>query len=702
MLWSCITLTLVAGASTFGPQSLPDTTDDHLEPSLRPLLPPFMINDLRSVRYARGPAIAAELARRAELRFQPSEGSISTEAFIDSITASRRATVDLDAYLRLRLFDLFIGDWSRRPADIRWERDDFRAVWQPVAALYRNPITMFRGLIPRAVLLASESMTDFTEEYPPAERASTGLRHLDRRLLAHVPPARWDSVTLDVLRRLVDNVARLSPGVTKQDAEVVAALHRRAETLTAASEDLRRTVDRWAALHGTDGDDSVYVRVRQGHLLSVTMGPRDPSVHRDELLFNSAGTQDLRIILGRGDDVLAIEGPAPRIPIEVIGEGSTSVWSRESALAAWKSSTPLGLREHHVSSRPPIDRRDWGRETTFEPWLDLDSDDGLFVGGGPVTTTFGFGLAPYAQRTTALVGLASSTLGVRAVLGYEDREWWRGVGLRAGLRFAQADMTKFFGIGNETAGPASDADVRRFEGRRRDVELNGGIDLPLGSSWSAGVHARVTSSAVQADRRSVVDSLISSGAARSLNFATVGVSVVLDTRADALLPADAVVLAASVEATPAFLQVRSAYLRASVDAQWHFALPETAAVIVSRLTAEMFSGSPPWFESAAIGGSHSLRGYERQRFRGDASALAGVEARIPAWTIPFIWKHETGFILFTETGRVFVRGEPSRRWHSSVGVGGWVRAVGSPYLASGTIARSPEDWKLSATLGFAF
>jgi hypothetical protein len=702
MLWSGIALTFMASGATWGPQALPDTTDDHLEPSLRPLLPPFMINNLRSVRYARGPEIAAELARRAGLRTEPSDASVTTEAFVDSITASGGSSVDLDAYLRLRLFDLFIGDWSRRPADLHWERGIHRDVWQPVAAPYRNPMPLFRGMISRAVLLASESMTDFSPEYPSADRASAGLRSLDRRLLGHLPASRWDSVTLHLQGQLVDDVARLSPGATEQDAEVSAALRRRAETLAAASEDLRRTIDRWVALHGTDGDDSVSIRIRQGHLLSVTIGPRDPLVLREELQFNSAGTRDLRIILGRGDDILAVEGPAPRIPIEVIGEATTVVLSRATASAAWRTSTPFGMTIHRVSSRPNVDERDWGRETTFEPWLDLDSDDGLFVGGGPVTTTYGFGLSPYAQRTTAMVGLASSTLGVRAQLGYEDREWWRGVRLRAGLRFAQADMTKFFGIGNETAGAASEADVRRFEGRRRDVELNGGIDLPLGSSWSAGVHARVTSSAVHADRGSVVDSLISSGAERSLNFATVCVSFGHDSRGQALLPADAVYLAATLEATPAFLQNPSAYLRASIDAQWHYALPETAAVIVSRLTAETFSGSPPWFEAAAIGGSHSLRGYERERFRGDASAIAGVEARIPAWTIPFFWKHETGVILFAETGRVFVRGQTSRRWHSSIGAGGWVRAVGSPYFASGTIARSPEDWKLSATLGFSF
>jgi hypothetical protein len=692
---------LVAVSTTFS-QVLPDTIDDHLEPSLRPLLPSFVIDDLRSVRYDRGREIAAEFARRVGLRTQPSVASIGTEAFIDSITTSYEPGVDLDAYLRLRLFDLFIGDWSRRPSDLRWERDAIRSTWQPVSAPYRNPMPMFRGMIPKAVLLASESMTDFSAEYPSAERASTGLRLLDRRLLGHLPPSRWDSVTLRMQRRLVEDVSLLAPGPTAQDAEVSAALRRRAETLVSASEDLHRTIDRWVALHGTDGDDSVSIRVRQGHLLFVTIGPRDPLAFREELQFHSARTRDLRIMLGRGDDILTIEGPVSRIPIEVIGESPTVVLSRATASATWRSATPFGLTVHRVTVRPSIDERDWGRETTFEPWLDLDSDDGLFVGGGPVTTTYGFGLSPYAQRTTALAGLASSTLGIRAQLEYEDREWWRGVGLRAGLRFAQADMTKFFGIGNETAGAVSEADVRRFEGRRRNVELTGGIEFPLGLSWAAGLHVRVASSTVRADRGSVVDSLMSSGAARSLNFVTAGVSVVHDSRANALLPADAVVLGATVEATPAFLQNRSAYLRASVDAQWHFALPETAAVIVSRLTAETFNGSPPWFEAPAIGGSHSLRGYERERFRGDASAIAGIEFRIPAWTIPFIWKQETGFILFAETGRVFVRGETSRRWHSSIGAGGWVRAVGSPYLASGTIARSPEDWRLSATLGFSF
>jgi hypothetical protein len=706
----CAASVLVAGAlAVFTatamptiPQAIPDTTDDHLEASLRPILPPFVVDNLRSVLHPRARSLASDLAQTAGILLGPRDSTVSTGRMLDDVTDSHAHTVDRGAYLRLRLFDLYIGDWSRTPAHISWTQSATPGAWQPVASAYRNPLPQFRGLIPQAVLMASESMTNFTDEYPPVERASVGLRSLDRRLLGGISPAHWDSVTLQLQRALVPAASSISLGESPRDVEVVLALRRRAATLTAASSDLRRTIDRWVALHGTDADDSIHVRVRQGHLLTVAVGPRGSTLAGEEAFFNSAGTHDLRLLLGRGDDIVTIEGSEPKIPVEVISEGDTKILSRTASTSTWERSTPRGVQWHQVATRPPMDRRDWGRVTTFEPWLDLDSDDGFFFGGGPVTTTYGFGLEPYAQRSRALVGIASSTMGVRAVIDYETREWWRNIGIQAGLRFAQADVTKFFGTGNETIGAASEADVARFEGRRRDVEMSGGIDVPLGPSWSADLHVRLTSSAIRADRGTVVDSLISSGEVRSLNSGTAGASIVYDTRGEALLPADAAYLAAIFEVTPAFLQNRSPYVRGALDAQWHLALPDTAAVIVTRFAGETFSDTPPWFESAAIGGSHSLRGYERERFRGNASILTGVEARIPAWTIPFIWPHETGFILFAETGRVFHRGEDSRRWHSSVGAGGWVRAVRSPYFASGTIARSPEDWKLSATLGFAF
>ncbi len=679
-----------------------DTTDDHLEAPLRPVLPPFIIDALRSVRFPGGATMAADLAQTAGIGLGPAAGSIPTDSLLDLISLSYAERADVNAYLRLRLFDLLVGDWSRLPADIRWVKDDMVGRWIPVARDYRNAFPRFRGALPRAILLASETMTDFSESYPPSERASSHLRTLDRRLLGVVSAADWDSVTLDLRTRLETSARVRADAWSANDPEFSSNLRRRVSTIASASEELRRSINRWVALFGTDADDSVFVRVRQGHLATVTIGPRGSSRTTDELLFHSAGTQEIRLVMGRGNDVVVFEGTEPLMAIEVVSQGNTSLLSRPTTGGPWRTKPPLRVKEHRVTARPRIDLQDWGTVTSFAPWLDLDSDDGLFVGGGPVTTTFGFGHTPYATKNLAKVGIASSTLGIRAKVAYDTREWWDGVGVLAGLRFAQADVTKFFGNGNETMGASSAADIGQYEGRRRDLEIMGGLDVPLGPSIAAGVLLRLTSSAISAKSGTVIDSMLSSGETRSLNFATSGISMTYDTRGNALLPADAVFLSASFESSPAILQNRRPFTRTSVDGMLYVSVADTSAVVVGRFAGESMSGDPPWFEAAAIGGSHSLRGFERERFRGQSSLVTGIEVRIPGWTIPFIWPHETGYIVFAETGRVFVRGDASHRWHGAVGAGGWIRPVRAPHLVSATLARSAEDWKISATLGFAF
>jgi hypothetical protein len=114
-------------------------------------------------------------------------------------------------------------------------------------------------------------------------------------------------------------------------------------------------------------------------------------------------------------------------------------------------------------------------------------------------------------------------------------------------------------------------------------------------------------------------------------------------------------------------------------------------------------GEYPWFESASVGGASTIRGYYRNRFRGDASLYAGAELRLwlgnqllPA--LPVRW----GLFGFGDTGRVWLAGESSSLWHTGVGGGVMAHLIAVPVTMTVSVARSTEGTRLYIQSGYSF
>jgi outer membrane protein assembly factor BamA len=114
-------------------------------------------------------------------------------------------------------------------------------------------------------------------------------------------------------------------------------------------------------------------------------------------------------------------------------------------------------------------------------------------------------------------------------------------------------------------------------------------------------------------------------------------------------------------------------------------------------------GEYPWFESAAIGGISTVRGYYANRFRGDASLYTGAELRlwlghhlVPA--LPVRW----GLVGFGDTGRVWLAGESSRRWHSGAGGGVMAHVIALPLTVTAALATGTEGTRFYLQSGYSF
>jgi outer membrane protein assembly factor BamA len=125
------------------------------------------------------------------------------------------------------------------------------------------------------------------------------------------------------------------------------------------------------------------------------------------------------------------------------------------------------------------------------------------------------------------------------------------------------------------------------------------------------------------------------------------------------------------------------YASMSFPARW---------VTVLRLGAgRIYSDSLEYFQALTLGANNYLRGFRKNRFSGDGLAYASLEFRVKLFD-------SKSYVFPGQVGRVWLKGENSKRWHYAYG-GGFYYVPYNMVLVSATIALSNEERLVNFTLG---
>jgi hypothetical protein len=146
----------------------------------------------------------------------------------------------------------------------------------------------------------------------------------------------------------------------------------------------------------------------------------------------------------------------------------------------------------------------------------------------------------------------------------------------------------------------------------------------------------------------------------------------------------------------------------------------TDVLLDLRISGERNWGRYPFFEAAYIGGAAFrsgldvnalfgggvLRGYDLNRFAGDASIVGNSELRVALGKTVVFLPIKYGAVALGDAGRVFVAGESSSRVHTGFGGGLWLAvfaAAPGAQIASAlnaTLFRSEEGTSFYFSAGF--
>ncbi len=347
---------------------------------------------------------------------------------------------------------------------------------------------------------------------------------------------------------------------------------------------------------------------------------------------------------------------------------------------------------------PPFHQyaQDWGGWLFSASRLDFNSDAGLALLLGVERVAYGFRKHPYASRV--LVRGGASTAGrVAFELEAHLRDVRRSVDAGVNVIVSGIGKHRFFGRGNETAnGPDRVHRVRRY-----DFRVEPRLTARSGSDLRVGFGPVLKLYRTSRDPGRVIDSLLPYGSG-AFGLAGVAADGAWGRSDGAHWPTRGFTFRIGGSAYPALFGATEAFGEFHGSLSAYLPLPlSIGPVLAVRLSGKRTWGRVPYQEAAYLGGRRSLRGFETDRYAGDAALFANAELRVPVTRFGTWLPLEVGVVSLVDVGRVFVEGELSSTWHASAGGGVWIAPFDRDYTVSAVLARG-EETKIRVYLGLAY
>jgi hypothetical protein len=655
-----------------------------------------------------------------------------TYTMFEELEQSGREQVDLRAYVKARLMDLFLGDWDRHHDQWRWAQfpGTHAREWHPIPRDRDQAFSDYEGwLLGLARTASAPQLGTFEPRFP---RSLVGLawngRVLDRHLLGPVQPETYDTVARELQAQLTDSaiawaVAALPPEHRALDGEPLArTLRARRDSLPAAARRFALLLAGEIDLHGTDGPDVLRL-VREGRELEAALFLSRDSAEKDVAYrrrrTDGRLTRELRVRLHGGDDEVLVRGRddgGPAIFV-VTGGGDDRVTdaSEGGALHLFDHKGTLaqdgrrrGVRredwpQEEPSEENPWPPRDWGGARRFQPIVGYRSEYGLELGLRVTQLDYGFRALPWRTRLSLAASAATGSGGVRVEGLWERYRRMSRERVTLFARVSQLGQIGFYGFGNDGGVDRSDDDPDFNRVRNTQVLVQPTYVVPTGrhGELAFGPQLRYTDTRLDDDR--LVGQVRPRG---TPTYGQVGVRAewTRDTRDGGTTATRGWLLTAGGTVWPPLWDVE----RTVTEVHAAVATYLTADRLPLRPTLALRAGGRyvwgpyAYFDAAIVGGSRTVRGLREQRYAGDAGVIGNAELRLRGPQVSLVVPVRLGVLGFVDVGRVFVEGESSRTWHTGVGGGVWASALGDRNVLSVTFASSAEHSALLLTAGFMF
>jgi UDP-2,3-diacylglucosamine pyrophosphatase LpxH len=638
--------------------------------------------------------------------------------------------VDQPWVLKSRMFDLFIHDWDRHDDQWRWASFDIgdSTIYRPIPRDRDQAFYKFVGVVPN--LIATFFVKKFKtmkEDVKDVKNLSFNARYFDRYFLNDLEWREWQSIIeklqSDLTDEVIENAMTQLPQQVQElnSAELAKTLIARREHLMEIGRHLYDYLSKEVEITGSDDNDLFEVfRHTDGTTQVRVFNKRD---EKDDLLkfdriFYPAETKEIRLYGLRGKDDFIVKGSGdPRINVRIIGgEDKDEVENKTESgmITAYdvldgiklegkvrdKTSSKLGINDY--------DRTGFKYNSGIPTLIfGITPDDGFWLGGGYSWVTHGWRKDPFKTKQSLNGSLAP---GSRNTFNLRYRGHFKEligpIDFLADVHFRNPDYTNYFGIGNETVNPLREEEFHWV--RMSSYKITPALGISSGNgnrSFSFGP-AYHSIEVEETDGRVSTDTELGFSEddfdrKKYLGFNTNFEEGFQDNLVN---PTNGFKIGAEYNYWKLLDKTLDEYVSEFAASMRFYVglLNKPKLVLASRLGYEKVFGDPQFYHYPSLGNRQNIRGFRNNRFRGASLFYQNIDLRMKVIKsrnniLPF----DIGIVGGYDYGRVWVEGQDSDVWHSSLTAGLYFdllsAAVIQPYVSF-----TNEETAINLMFGFNF
>ena len=660
--------------------------------------------------------------------------SMSTSKVFKEILEDNDHRPDQPKALTARLLDILIGDFDRHFDQWRWGTGDTGKgkLYYPVPrdrdqAFFNSEGKVFRAVTGRELPF----LKGFRKNLHEVNWLGYTAKDFDRIFLTGLTKNEWESSIHEFQKQITDSVIRnavkkLPPEVFSFNGEkIIKKLISRRDQMEKEAMKYYKFLSRKVNVVGSNQkeyfrvssfNDSLRVRVYEkgrGNDTSFIMYTRtfDPKVTKEIRLFglnnedvfdveeNVSSKIKLRIIGGKDNDTFNIRGNIKNIIYDKLSDVN---------YIQNKSHT-----KNKFSADPPSTGRSivgYQYNTTKFPQLlfSYNSDDGYMLGAGFSKTTYGFVNLPFAtqQQLSVLYALNRKAFQVKynGIFNHitKDKD------LIVNINYLLPALRNFTGFGNETL-VTNEGSFDFYRSRYKSLEaevlirkrLFERLELMVGPYYNRYWNDyNDNSKNVLSDPRQVG---LDSADVYSTKSYTGGKFVMqFDNRNNKLFPTRGIFWKNEFIATAGNGYNTNNFVKYSTDMSIYASFKDPAKMVIAfgfgggRILSKIFE----YFQALSLGVDNpNIHGFRKNRYSGSALLYGSVEVKLQLFNLnSYIIPGPVGLTAFYDIGRVWMRGEDSRKWHGAYG-GGIYFIPFNNFIISATAGFTANERLLNFNLG---
>ena len=672
--------------------------------------------------------------------FGYSENVVSTFKMIENIFNKKNHSIDADAYIRARIFDIIINDWDRHEDQWRWAsfKNGKNTIYKPIPRDRDQAFFLNEGIIGwiSARKWLSPRFQKFDEYTENVEGLAFNARLLDRTLLTQSEWSDWqkqiDSLKILLSPEKIDNAVLSFPKeiqhlCANRTAEILKA---RLNNIEPMAKELYKFLAKEVSITGTNEKDFFEIIVLNDTTLRINQTNSNIKIYSRD--FYASETKRIHIYGFDKKDIFEIRGNNKcKIDVLIIGGDKEneiiyngnkspkyiSIFNKE------ESELPKTLKKCEIKlyneQELEYNRKAFKYDIAYPKlYTGYNMDDGIFLGGGAEITRF----SRYKQQKyNILTNYAFLTKGFNFSFVKNNIYPLKGIEISLITDIKSSNyVNNYFGMGNETQWQLDKSEIDYYRVRMSEYFINPNfikiIDKKKQHKIGVGIFYKSTDIELTQDR--FISDFSQNGLVSTdillQTFTGISVNYKLNTipkyiKKENQFGGSKMFPTKGLQADIKFTQFIGLDANSSdftkFSGEWisyHSFSNRPRIVYALRLGGEKLFGDYVFYEAAKLGQKDNLRGFRQTRFYGDASVYSNIEARIRIKQFrTYILNGTAGLLLFDDIGRVWVNNESSSTWHNGYGIGLWW----SPFdMALLTIshARSKEDNLINVSLNYQF